>query len=186
MSLARLSTTDAALQSLALEPQAVTWTRTGTAPEVQQVTFDLSADGTNFTTLGTPLWVTNGWRLGGLSLPVGQNFFIRARGRSISGRYSGSSGLIESVAQFWQLPPPFLNNVQVLGGGQFQFSFTNTNATAFSVLASTNAAAPSRSENRPALWCPWAAACINSPIPARRITRAASTSFAHRRRGANA
>ena len=142
MSLARLSTTDAALQSLALEPQAVTWTRTGTAPEVQQVTFDLSADGTNFTTLGTPLWVTNGWRLGGLSLPVGQNFFIRARGRSISGRYSGSSGLIESVAQFWQLPPPFLNNVQVLGGGQFQFSFTNTNATAFSVLASTNAAAP--------------------------------------------
>ena len=40
------------------------------------------------------------------------------------------------------LPPPFLNNVQVLTGGQFQFSFTNTNAVAFTVLASTNVAAP--------------------------------------------
>ncbi len=140
--LARLSQRDAAFQSLAMDGESITWTRMGTAPEVQQVTFEQSMNGANFAMLGYATWVTNGWRLGGLSLPVGQNFFIRARGRSISGRYSGSSGLIESVAQFWQLPPPLLNNVQVLGGGQFQFSFTNTNATAFTVLASTNAAAP--------------------------------------------
>ena len=140
--LARLSQRDAAIQSLATDGESITWTRTGAAPEVQAVTFEQSMDGTNFAMLGYATRINNGWRLNGQPIPVGQNVFIRARGRSISGRYSGSSGLSESVAQFWRVPPPFLNNVQVLGDGQFQFSFTNTNATAFSVRASTNAAAP--------------------------------------------
>jgi hypothetical protein len=45
------------------------------------------------------------------------------------------------VAQFWRLPPPFISGVQVVGS-VFQFSFTNTNATAFTVLATSDVASP--------------------------------------------
>ena len=132
-----------------------TWIRTGGGPEVEHVTFEQSADGEVFTMLGDGRRVSYGWQLSGISLPFGRNFYLRARGRiPTSGSYNGSSGLIESVAQFYRLPPPFLSDVQVLGGGTFQFSFTNTNTTAFTVLASPDVAWPSSQ---------WQA--LGSPVP---------------------
>ena len=142
--LARFAPVTAATQWLELDRDGhrVTWRRGGAAPELVRASFDWSADGVTYAPIGMPLRIRDGWHLDGLALLAGETFYVRARGRVTGGYFNGSSGLIESVAQFWRLPPPFLNNVQVLGGGQFQFSFTNTNAVAFSVLASTNAAAP--------------------------------------------
>jgi hypothetical protein len=140
----RLTSGSTAAQSLALGPNGTSaqWNRSGSGPEVEQVTFEQSFDGTNFTFLGNGSRTSSGWHLSGLTLPAGQNFYLRARGRATGGINNGSSGLMESVAQFWRLPPPFLSSVQVLGGGVFQFSFTNTNTTAFTVLASTNVNLP--------------------------------------------
>jgi hypothetical protein len=142
--IARITSGSPALRSLAIDKDgtAVMWSRSGSGPEAERVTFEASHDGTNYSALGNGTRIPNGWQLAGLSLPVGQNFYVRALARTPSGLRNGSRGLIETVAQFWRLPPPFISGVQVLGGGVFQFSFTNTNAVAFSVLASTNVAAP--------------------------------------------
>jgi uncharacterized delta-60 repeat protein len=140
----RLANDTAALQRLALDSSgtAVTWSRGGSAPEIEQVTFEGSVDGTNYALLGHAARVSGGWRLEGLALPAGQSLHVRARGRTVGGMRNGTGGLIESVAQFWRLPPPFISSVQVLAGGTFQFSFNNTNAAYFSVLANANVAAP--------------------------------------------
>jgi uncharacterized delta-60 repeat protein len=140
----RLANDTAALQRLALDSggTAVTWSRGGSAPEIGQVTFESSVDGTNYTLRGHAGRVSGGWRLEGLDLLAGQNLYVRARGRTVSGIHNGSSGLIESVAQLWRLPPPFISSVQVMDGGALQFSFANTNAVYFSVLASADVAAP--------------------------------------------
>ncbi|MCX6874766.1 MAG: choice-of-anchor D domain-containing protein [Verrucomicrobia bacterium] len=77
----------------------VQWLRGGTAPEIEQVTFDLSTDGgTTWTALGSGTRITGGWAVAGLSLPpVGS---VRARGRTSGGFFNTSSGLIEQVAGF--------------------------------------------------------------------------------------
>jgi uncharacterized delta-60 repeat protein len=77
----------------------VQWLRSGTAPELGQVAFELSADGgSTWTALGNATRVNGGWGLTGLSLPL--SGYIRARGRTVGGVFDGSSGLIEQVASF--------------------------------------------------------------------------------------
>ena len=77
----------------------VQWLRGGTAPEVEQVTFELSTDaGSTWTALGSGTRITGGWAETGLSLPPGGS--IRARGRATAGYYNGSSSLIEQVASY--------------------------------------------------------------------------------------
>jgi hypothetical protein len=132
-----------AVQRLLLaEGNVIRWERGGSAPEVEYARFEWSMDGSNYVNLGFGVRVNGGWEFKAASLPTGENFFVRACGRAVAGYENLSSTIIDSVAQFWQLPPPFLSNAQVLGGGTLQFFFTNTNAVAFSVLASTNVAAP--------------------------------------------
>jgi hypothetical protein len=118
------------------------WLRSGAGPEIDYMIFEQSSDGTHFTALGPGARITQGWQITGLSLPIGQNFYLRARGRVTTGSSGASSSLIESVAQFYLLPPPYLSPLTVLGNGAFQFSFTNTHTTAFTVLATTNVALP--------------------------------------------
>jgi uncharacterized delta-60 repeat protein len=140
----RLTSGSAALQSLAINASGttVTWRRSGSGPEVEQVTFELSLDGTNFTALGHATRIPGGWELSGLALPAGQNFYARARGRVTSGIYDGSSGLIESVAQFYRIPPPPLVALPVSGNGAFGFAFSNPGGHSFTVLATTNLHSP--------------------------------------------
>ena len=77
----------------------VLWTRGGSAPEVSQVTFELSVNGgAAWTSLGngTRVGTTANWQLSGLSLSNGGQ--VRARGRTTGGYHNGSAGLVESVA----------------------------------------------------------------------------------------
>jgi hypothetical protein len=99
---ARLSN-DEAVQNLTIpDSTRVQWLRAGAAPEVEQVTFDLSTDGGNsYSPLGAGSRIAGGWELTGLGLlTTGQ---IRACGRSVNG--GSGSGLTEQVALFTSLAP---------------------------------------------------------------------------------
>ncbi|MCB1202983.1 MAG: hypothetical protein KDN18_01900 [Verrucomicrobiae bacterium] len=77
----------------------VEWIRGGGGPEVSLVTFDVSTDGgSSWAPLGTAERISGGWRKTGLTLPGAG--LLRARGRTESGYYGGSSGLVEQIEDF--------------------------------------------------------------------------------------
>src|SRR4029077_2797416 len=92
-----LSNDTAALQNLAVTQSAITWTRGGSSPQFTRVPFEYSTDDLNYTFLGNGTATGSNWILTGLSLPAGQNFYIRARGFYSSGYTNGSESLTESV-----------------------------------------------------------------------------------------
>ena len=97
--MARLNN-DNAFQSLsAPDATRVQWLRGGAAPEVEQVTFELSTNaGSTWTPLGSGTRIAGGWELTGLSLPASGS--LRASGRASSGFQNGSSGFIQQVGDF--------------------------------------------------------------------------------------
>jgi uncharacterized delta-60 repeat protein len=95
----RMTNTVTAQQDLAatVNGRTITWSRSGSSPEVALVTFELSTDGTYFVLLGSAARISGGWQLTGLRLPQGLPFFIRARGFYSSG-FGGSSGSVVESA----------------------------------------------------------------------------------------
>jgi uncharacterized delta-60 repeat protein len=93
---ARLTNDTAALQDLTVTPGAITWVRGGSSPLCARVTFEYSNDNLSYSPLGNGAPAGSNWTLTGLSLPTGQNFFIRARGYYGSG-FLGSDSITESV-----------------------------------------------------------------------------------------
>jgi uncharacterized delta-60 repeat protein len=103
-SFARLSNDTAALQSLIATRTTITWTRSGASPHLARVTFEHSTDNMNYTPLGDGTAAGSTWTLTGLNLPIGQNFYIRARGYYRSGVSSGSESITESVRNAFLIP----------------------------------------------------------------------------------
>ena len=64
------------------------------SPEVWRVTFEHSANGTTWTSLGNGTRISGGWQLTGLSLPFNQNHYVRARGYAAGGNYNASGSLV--------------------------------------------------------------------------------------------
>ncbi|PTN33773.1 delta-60 repeat domain-containing protein [Desulfonatronum sp. SC1] len=104
--IARLHNTSAAEQHLSLSGgrSTLAWTRDGTSPEFQRVTFELSTDGLSWSSLGQGTYffytmpsLVRGWSLGGLSLPKGQDIFIRARGFYATGSANRSGSIVETI-----------------------------------------------------------------------------------------
>lgn len=92
--LATVPNAAAARTLAATSASRVEWLRGGSAPEVSDVVFEMSTDGgTSWTSLGSAVRIAGGWEKTGLALPVGAA--IRARGRTVSGQYGGSTGLVE-------------------------------------------------------------------------------------------
>jgi uncharacterized delta-60 repeat protein len=151
--IARLLNTTATQTISIPDSTRVQWLRSGTAPEVQQVTFDLSMDGgITWTALGSGARISGGWELAGLSLPL--NGSIRARGRATGGYSNGSSGLIEQVQGFYGSAPtlmvyeggdPLTNGVATVDFGALPLgqapgaplSFTISNSGPATVVLST-------------------------------------------------
>jgi uncharacterized delta-60 repeat protein len=108
---ARLSNDTAALQSLAVTQNTITWMRGGASLEGGRVTFEYSADNLNYTALGDATAAGSNWTLTGLNLPVGQTFYVRARGYYGTGDGDGSESLTESVRKV------FLSGVPIAQSG---------------------------------------------------------------------
>ncbi len=105
----RLSNSIPASEVLSAENNSITWKRSGSSPEVWQVTFEQSIDGINYTNLGNGTRIQDGWELTGLNLPTDQNSYIRARGYYSTGLYNGSSSMVESIRYTYiesSSPPP--------------------------------------------------------------------------------
>jgi hypothetical protein len=86
---------------LSADRTTITWTRTGTGPELSSAVFDQSTDGgATWTRLGTASRVsgTSNWRLGGLNVS-GSPVYVRARGIVLISQY-GSADIIELIWQF--------------------------------------------------------------------------------------
>ncbi len=78
----------------------VQWLRGGTAPEVMQVSIELSTNsGASWTPLGNATRIPGGWEVTGLNLP--QSGQLRASGRTTD---SKSEGMLQSVAPFEFVP----------------------------------------------------------------------------------
>jgi uncharacterized delta-60 repeat protein len=142
--LGRLTGGSTAWQQLTLDSTgtAAIWSHGGAGPEVHQVTFEQAsaANPTNFTPLGRGIRIEGGWQLTGLSLPIGETFYLRARGRTGGGYYSASSGLIESVRQFY-LSPRIRNLAKGTDGN---LTVTGTSrASQICVLLTTSSLTPS-------------------------------------------
>ena len=90
---------DASAQTLSVtgSPSQIDWVRSGSAPEVEQVTFE-SWNGSAWVAQGIATRVAGGWRATGLALPTSS--WIRARGRSVSSYFNGSSTVIEQIATY--------------------------------------------------------------------------------------
>jgi hypothetical protein len=101
---ARLSNDTAALQNLAVTQTTITWTGGGSVPQLARVTFEYSTDNVNYTPLGSGTAAGSNWTLTGLSLPTGQNIYIRARGYYRGGYRNGSESIQESVRNVFLLP----------------------------------------------------------------------------------
>ena len=137
----RLTNTGAVQQSFGVNPKgtAITWQRSGPGPELHQVTFEQSPDGTNYVLLGNCTNSFGGWQLAGITVPAVQRFYLRARGQAAGGYFDSSSGLIEQVAQIYYVPPPIIFQ----DNGAFQYTFNAGSNKTLVVFATTNLSLPS-------------------------------------------
>ena len=119
---ARLTNDTAALQNLAVTQTTVTWTRGGSSPQFNRVTFESSTDNVNYSSLGDGTASGSNWTRTGLSLPSGQNIYIRARGYYGTGNTNSSGSIVESVRNIFITIPPTPTQVvsrKVHGGTPF-------------------------------------------------------------------
>jgi uncharacterized delta-60 repeat protein len=94
----RLPNDAAATQTLSVTGTTqIDWMRGGSSPEVEQVTFE-TWNGTGWTSRGAATRIAGGWRRTGLSIAAGG--WVRARGRTVGGRYNGSTGLVEQILNY--------------------------------------------------------------------------------------
>jgi uncharacterized delta-60 repeat protein len=108
---ARLSNDTAALQNLSGTKTAITWTRGGSSPQFTRVTFESSNDNVNYTPIGNGTAAGSNWTLTGLTLPIAQTIYIRARGYYRSGPNNGSECIAESVRNAFIPRPSTLANI---------------------------------------------------------------------------
>ena len=94
---ARLSNDTPALQDLIVTQTTITWARGGSSQKFRRVTFEYSTDNVNYTPLGDGTAAGSNWTLTGLSFPIGQNIYLRARGYYRSGYGNNSGSITESV-----------------------------------------------------------------------------------------
>lgn len=144
---------DAAIDQLTIsDTDAVTWTRGGSAPEVDRVIVETAtAPGQDFLEIGTATRTTTGWTFSGTPLPPGGQ--VRLRGSYQVGASNGSVAWVESLAPVRRPPAPHLAVAQeasALTNGQdlnlpsteglpvsLLLSMANVGETGFSSLTAT-------------------------------------------------
>ncbi len=135
----RLNNTTPATQKLSYDGIALTWERGGASPEVWRTTFDISSDGTHWTSLGPGVRIPGGWRLAAAALPT--NAVIRARGFAIGGQCNASTWFVEtSLTLDPRAPPQIVTDDNNFGARPDGFGFGVAGLQGQTVLieASTN------------------------------------------------
>lgn len=100
-SLARLSTTQAALYAVEADASGVfvNWRHAGSAPELARTTFEYSLDGAAYVSLGAGARTVDGWQSPRAPLPLNQEFFVRTRGAYPGGGFNTSASEIAATAR---------------------------------------------------------------------------------------
>lgn len=133
MGIARLSSTDAAMDGIGFGGGGVTWVRGGTAPQLQNAKFYQSTNGSDWIEAGEGVMTAYGWQLSPCALQNGA--WVRAVGRP-NGAANGSGWYVESIAQV-QAPTIQFTGLSV-DGGQFAVNVVTTNSSVFVVESSSN------------------------------------------------
>jgi uncharacterized delta-60 repeat protein len=92
--LARLTNDIPAVQSLSLAGTTLTWSRSGSCPEVQRVSFSFSTNGQDWIDLPAPTRMAGGWQLTGVVFTTQPT--LRARGEVHGGYHNNSSWWLEA------------------------------------------------------------------------------------------
>ncbi len=112
--LGRLTNTGPASQELTVFPNGlITWIRSGTGPELSQVTFQSSLNGSSFSPLGQAERLPDGWQFSAPGL-AGGRVFVRALGRFSTGQFNGGGSLTASLRHA-NAPAPFIDDPIVVG-----------------------------------------------------------------------
>lgn len=99
--LARLNNPDPAAHQLMVAGSTLRWLRTGSSPEVSQVTFEVQRDPTNWIKLGDAKRTGGLWELPNVSLKSNQT--VRARGVVCGGLNNGSCWIVEDSVSISQV-----------------------------------------------------------------------------------
>jgi uncharacterized delta-60 repeat protein len=132
----RLENLTPAVQNLSFDGSRIQWKRSGSSPEVWRTTFEASADGVDWTSLGAGERISGGWQMTGLNLPT--NTLIRARGYVLGGQFNGSSWFVETVIPQIQptiIPPTLSQNFSTNG---FGFKYTGRAGSKVVLQSSSN------------------------------------------------
>ncbi len=109
---ARLSLPTAALQTLDVEGDTVTWRRSGSAPELHSVPILSYSTGGPFMPLGPLTRVAGGWQRTGVPVPMVPFYYLRAEGRVGGAQNNYGSGPIHSVRQVFNHESVFVNGFE--------------------------------------------------------------------------
>lgn len=131
--LARIATTNAALQSLSVSAMgdSITWLRSGTSPELTRCIFEYSSDNATWSELGDGSRISGGWQIAGLTLPPNINFYVRATGLYCGSHYGASGSILDSTRLVYLTTPRVaITNVSGIvtgyyGGLNYTLSGTN-------------------------------------------------------------
>jgi len=134
--LARLTSGSPAASIGAATSQTISWRESATGPQITQTWFDLSSDGTNYT---SHLAVFDGsaWSLTGLQLPARTNLYVRIRA------LSAPNVLLTQVRQlFLNADTVVLTGMKLSANGGFQLQFTAPAGPSYHIFASPDPGLP--------------------------------------------
>jgi uncharacterized delta-60 repeat protein len=137
--LARLLATEPAEATLEVAESAIVWSRSGTSPEIWAAIFEVSSDGTNWTSVGFGRRESGCWKSPDVVIPVSST--IRARGFTTGGFANGSSWFIESKLKIAEPSRPIiLLNDSSFGftSNQFGFNVSGSSGQVIVLEGSTN------------------------------------------------
>ena len=112
---ARLTNDTLAGQELNATASTITWSRTGSSPQFSRVTFEMSTDNANYTSLGNGTFTGDHWTSSGVKLPIDQNVFIRARGYYRSGEHNASESIVQAGREVFVFGPTSVVSRKVHG-----------------------------------------------------------------------
>jgi uncharacterized delta-60 repeat protein len=131
--LGRLAAAVPAVEILSVNGSTVTWLRGGSGPEVWRAALETAGEGMAWIPHGEGTRVPGGWQWTGMTLPT--NATLRARGFTMSGRYNGSGGVIEtSSGAPYVTTQPASQTVVVDGNGFFTLKTAGSEPFAYQWL----------------------------------------------------